>query len=165
MNLSGYYWRNCFMLLSVFMFASCASTKDTGSSSQDASVQKVDSGYEMVSPKMSNQSNIMVNTEKEKPSNLSLNDKLQRLPGVRVQSGRGPYATFVVDGTSTSFMGNSGPLFVVNGRSIGTDYSNVYNLVNPNDVTSLSVLKGSDAAIYGTRGSNGVILIRTKQLK
>ena len=165
MNLPKYCWRNCFLLLSVIMFATCTSTKNTGSSSQDASVQKVDSGYEMLSKENANQSNIMVNTEKEKPSNLSLTDKLQRLPGVRVQSGRGPYAKFVVDGTSTSFMTNSGPLFVVNGQTIGTDYSGVYNLVNPNDVTSLSVLKGADATIYGTRGANGVILIRTKPLQ
>ncbi len=164
MNIPVYYCRTCFMLLAVFMFAACSSTKNTGSPSQDASVEKVDSGYETVSPKMSNQSNIMVNTEMDKPSNLSLTDKLQRLPGVRVQGGRGAYANIVVDGASASFMGNSGPLFVVNGQAIGTDYSSVYNLVNPNDVVSLSVLKGADASIYGTRGANGVILIRTKPL-
>lgn len=164
MNIHVYYWRTCFMLIAVFMFAACSSTKNTGSSSQDSSVKKVDSGYEMLSPKMSNQSNIMVNTEKEKHSNLSLTDKLQRLPGVRVQSGRGAYATFVVNGTSGSFMGNTGPLFVVNGQAIGTNYSSVYNLVNPNEVVSLSVLKGADASIYGTRGANGVIVIRTKPL-
>ncbi|MCK5693329.1 MAG: TonB-dependent receptor plug domain-containing protein [Bacteroidales bacterium] len=148
MNLSVFCRCFCLLLLATTMFAACSSTKNTGSSSQDSSVHKVDSGYEMVSPKMSNQSNIMVNTENEKPSNLSLTDKLQRLPGVRVQSGRGPYAKFVV-----------------NGQSIGTDYSSVYNLVNPSDVSSLSVLKGADATIYGTRGANGVILIRTKSLK
>ena len=165
MNLSVFCRCFCLSLLATTMFAACSSTKNTGSSSQDSSVHKVDSGYEMASPKMSNQSNIMVNTENEKPSNLSLTDKLQRLPGVRVESGRGPYAKFVVAGTSTSFMGNSGPLFVVNGQSIGTDYSSVYNLVNPNEVSSLSVLKGADASIYGTRGANGVILIRTKSIK
>ena len=164
MNIPVYYCRTCLMILAVFMFAACSSTKNTGSPNQDASVEKVDSGYQMVSPKMSNQSNIMVNTEMDKPSNLSLTDKLQRLPGVRVQGGRGAYANIVVDGASASFMGNSGPLYVVNGQAIGTDYSSVYNLVNPNDVVSLSVLKGADASIYGTRGANGVILIRTKPL-
>ena len=165
MNFPMYYWRTFFLLFTMFLYAACSSTKNTGSSSQDSSVEKVDGGYEIVSPEMSNQSNIMLNTEKEKPSNLSLTDKLERLPGVRVQSGRGPYAQFTVSGTSTSFVGNSGPLFVVNGQSIGTDYSSVFNLVNPDEVSSLSVLKGADATIYGTRGANGVILIRTKKLK
>lgn len=153
------------LLFAMLLFAACSATKNTGSSGQDSSAQKVDSGYGLVSPDMANQSNIMVNTEKEKPSNLSLTDKLQRLPGVRVASGRGAYAQFVVSGASSSFMGNSGPLFVVNGQAIGTDYSSVYNMINPNEVVSLSVLKGADASIYGTRGANGVILIRTKPLQ
>lgn len=165
MKIPKYYWQQSYLFLAMLIFAACSATKNSGSSSQDASVEKVDGGYALVSPNMSNQSNIMLNTENERPSNLSLTDKLQRLPGVRVASGRGPYAQFVVDGTSTSFMGNSGPLFVVNGQSIGNDYSSVYNLVNPNEVVSLSVLKGADASIYGTRGANGVIVIRTKPLK
>jgi TonB-dependent SusC/RagA subfamily outer membrane receptor len=47
--------------------------------------------------------------------------------------------------------------------AIGTDFSTVHGMVNPNDVSSLTVLKGSDASIYGSRGANGVILIRTKK--
>jgi TonB-dependent SusC/RagA subfamily outer membrane receptor len=162
MKFPMYNWRTYYLLLAMIMLAACSSTKNTGASGQDTSVQKVDGGYEMVSPDMANQSNIMVNTDEDKPSNLSLTDKLQRLPGVRVQGGRGAYARFVVDGTTTSFMGSTGPLFVVNGQAIGTDYSSVYNMVNPNDVVSLSVLKGADATIYGTRGAGGVIVIRTK---
>lgn len=165
MKFPAYYWRTFYLLLAVFMFAACSSTKNTGASGQDSSVKKVDGGYQMISPDMSNQSNIMVNTENEKASNLSLTDKLQRLPGVRVAGGSGANATFVVSGTSTSFMGSTGPLFVVNGQTIGTDYSNVYNMVNPNEVVSLSVLKGADATIYGTRGAGGVILIRTSTKK
>ena len=161
MNIPVHHCRTCFMLLAVFMFAACSSTKNTGSPSQDSSVEKVDSGYQMVSPKMSNQSNIMVRPNEEKPSNLNLTDMIQRLPGVRVQ-GSGAYASFVISGTSSSFMSSPDPLFVVDGSAIGTDYSIVYYSINPNDVKSLSVLKGSDASIYGSRGANGVILIRTK---
>lgn len=162
MKLTDYYSRTGMLLLAFIMLTACSSTKNTGSSSRDPSIKSVDSGYGSVPEEYANQSNIMVRTEKEKPSNLSLTEKLQRLPGVRVASGRGPYAQFTVDGTSNSFMANSGPLFVVDGRVIGSDYSNVYTLVNPNDVKSLSVLKGADASIYGSRGANGVILIRTK---
>lgn len=165
MNLSVFCSRYCFLFLAATMFAACSSTRNAGSSKQDPPSQIVDSGYNLSSEENVNQSNIMVHTDMEGPSNLSLTDKLQRLPGVRVQGGRGHYAKFVVDGTSSSFMSGSSPLFVVNGNVIGTDYSNVYTLVNPNDVESVSVLKGSDASLYGSRGANGVILIRTKKLK
>jgi TonB-dependent SusC/RagA subfamily outer membrane receptor len=62
-------------------------------------------------------------------------------------------------------MADNRPLFVVNGMSVGNDFSVVYSMINPNDVSSLSVLKGSDATLYGTRGANGVILIRTEMNK
>jgi TonB-dependent SusC/RagA subfamily outer membrane receptor len=56
-----------------------------------------------------------------------------------------------------SFFGSSEPLFVVNGVIVGSiDY------VNPLEVKSINVLKGSSAAIYGVRGSNGVISITLK---
>jgi TonB-dependent SusC/RagA subfamily outer membrane receptor len=53
-----------------------------------------------------------------------------------------------------SFFGSSTPLFVVNGVIV---YS--IDNVNPLEVKSISVLKGSAAAIYGVQGSNGVISI------
>src|SRR5512133_1655039 len=54
---------------------------------------------------------------------------------------------------------NTGPLVVIDGL-IGGSLTNV----DPNDVESISVLKdASAAAIYGTRGSNGVILVTTKK--
>ena len=49
------------------------------------------------------------------------------------------------------------PLFVVNGTIVPSiDY------VNPVEVKSIVILKGSSAAIYGVRGSNGVISITLK---
>lgn len=53
-----------------------------------------------------------------------------------------------------SFLGSSTPLFVVNGVIVNT-----IDNINPVEVKSLSVLKGSSAAIYGVNGSNGVICI------
>lgn len=51
----------------------------------------------------------------------------------------------------------SDPLFVVDGMIVSSiDY------ISPNNVKSISVLKGSDAAIYGAQGSSGVIIITTK---
>jgi len=56
---------------------------------------------------------------------------------------------------------NLGPLVIIDGV-IGGDLNNV----DPNDIESINVLKdGSAAAIYGTRGSSGVILVQTKRGK
>jgi len=56
---------------------------------------------------------------------------------------------------------NLGPLVIIDGV-IGGDLNNV----DPNDIESINVLKdGSAAAIYGTRGSSGVILVTTKRGK
>ncbi|MFP4091461.1 MAG: SusC/RagA family TonB-linked outer membrane protein [Cyclobacteriaceae bacterium] len=58
----------------------------------------------------------------------------------------------------SSLGGNSEPLVVVDGV-IGADL----NSVDPNDIASVDILKdGSAAAIYGSRGSSGVILVTTK---
>ena len=52
------------------------------------------------------------------------------------------------------------PLYVVDGMPVGTNI----NFLNSNDIESMEVLKdASAAAIYGTRASNGVILITTKK--
>jgi TonB-dependent SusC/RagA subfamily outer membrane receptor len=152
----------CLLIAWLVMFGACSGSKNTAGEGLDPTRPIVDSGYESRSSQLSNQSNIMVSPNVEKPSNLSLNEMLQRLPGVRLQGGRGASARFVVDGASGSFMAGTDPLFVVDGRTIGTDYSAVYTLVNPKEVVTISVLKGADASIYGSRGSNGVILIRTR---
>ncbi|HKJ33706.1 MAG TPA: SusC/RagA family TonB-linked outer membrane protein, partial [Balneolales bacterium] len=60
----------------------------------------------------------------------------------------------------TTLMGSSTPLVLIDG--VPGDL----NTVSPENIASISVLKGgSAAAIYGTRGSNGVILITTRQAK
>ncbi|MEJ2904095.1 SusC/RagA family TonB-linked outer membrane protein [Pedobacter panaciterrae] len=73
----------------------------------------------------------------------------------------------------TSISGGNQPLYVIDGvpldnSSIGSDesydFGNNANDINPNSVESMSILKGSAAtALYGSRGSNGVILITTKK--
>lgn len=61
------------------------------------------------------------------------------------------------------------PLYVIDGFPITTNYnkySNPLSLFSPNDIESITVLKdASAAAIYGSRGANGVILITTKKAK
>ena len=110
---------------------------------------------------------------------------LGRMPGVYVASpGGDPNATPVVRvrGVTTFSGKSSGPLYVVDGVIIdeygsrstfslnaqkaddvkGTQ--NIFNLINPADIESISVLKdASSAAAYGARAANGVVLITTKK--
>lgn len=92
-----------------------------------------------------------------------------RSPGVRiVTSGGEPDATSNIrirGGSSLS--ANNSPLIVLDGVPISNNnpagQANVLALVNPNDIESFSILKDASAtAIYGSRASNGVIIITTK---
>jgi TonB-dependent starch-binding outer membrane protein SusC len=72
--------------------------------------------------------------------------------------GGDPNGGFTIRLRGLSSLGSTQPLVVIDGQ-IGADL----NSVDPNDIKSVDVLKdGSAAAIYGTRGSAGVIIITTK---
>ncbi len=94
------------------------------------------------------------------------------LPGapVNVQiRGRSSIATvntplFVVDGVPFS----SNPIQIIGGPNGdgSLNYGSPLNLINPDNIESIDILKDADAtAIYGSRASNGVILITTKTAK
>lgn len=63
---------------------------------------------------------------------------------------------------NTSLVSDNEPLFVVNGNPVGTGYSSVSYSVDVNNVESIRVLTRSQAGLYGSRGANGVVLIKTK---
>jgi TonB-dependent starch-binding outer membrane protein SusC len=76
-------------------------------------------------------------------------------PNIRIRGG-------------ASLSASNNPLIIIDGVAISNDnpagVSNPLSLINPNDVESFSVLKDASAtAIYGVRGSNGVIIITTKK--
>ena len=71
-----------------------------------------------------------------------------RVPGVQVTGNK-----ITIRGINSINSGTD-PLFVVDGVVVGSiDY------ISPRQVESITVLKGSDAAIYGSRGAGGIILI------
>ena len=92
-----------------------------------------------------------------------------KVPGVQITpiSGKpGAGSSFLLRGGASLGASNS-PLFVIDGVPIGlSDGPGVLSALNPEDISSFSVLKdASAAAIYGSRGSNGVIIITTKKGK
>ena len=71
-------------------------------------------------------------------------------------------ALFVVDGVPIDNTNNN-TADQTNGRG-GYDYGNAAADINPDDIESVTILKGANAsALYGSRGANGVILINTKK--
>lgn len=117
-----------------------------------------------------------------KESNL-VNALAGKVAGVRVTNSQGDMgsARIVIRG-ETSISGNNQPLFIVdgvpvdnsqlgyailnsgsNGSTASRDFANVISDLNAEDIESLSVLKGPNAAaLYGSRAAHGVVLIKTK---
>jgi len=100
--------------------------------------------------------------ESAREHSTSLSQLLQgRLAGVSVTPS--PDGGIIVRmGGPTSFYSNQSPLFVVDGVPIEGSNSTL-SWLNPADVEAVQALKDpSQTAIYGVRGANGVILIKTK---
>jgi TonB-linked SusC/RagA family outer membrane protein len=86
-----------------------------------------------------------------------------RVPGMSVISSSGQpgqSASVVIRGIG-SINGSSAPLYVMDGIPVESNY---FQTINPEDIESAVVLKDASAkALYGSRGSNGVIVITTKK--
>jgi len=110
-----------------------------------------------------------------------INQLSGRVAGVQVSAASGNMggsSRILIRGIN-SISGNNQPLFVIDGTIIdnsdfntvntargagGFDYGNMAQDINPDDIASISVLKGANAAaLYGSRAANGVILITTKK--
>jgi TonB-linked SusC/RagA family outer membrane protein len=100
-----------------------------------------------------------------------------KVAGLSISSGGGTGTSqkVYIRGIS-SFTGSNQPLYVINGIPMSNnfagnkltnnsvDFGNQANDINPDDVESVTVLKGASAtALYGSRAANGVIMITTKR--
>ena len=104
-----------------------------------------------------------------------------KVAGLQISSGSGSMggsSKILIRGVS-SISGNNQPLFVIDGVPIegtdynstdtqrgggGYDYGNLIQDINPDDIESISVLKGASAsALYGSRANNGVVMVTTKK--
>jgi TonB-dependent SusC/RagA subfamily outer membrane receptor len=95
-------------------------------------------------------------TGKNKPKKINTYNDIYQMIRAEV-SGVVVSGRSIVIQQGHSFFGSSDPLFVVNGSIV-----NSIDYINPVEVKSINVLKGSQAAIYGVRGSNGVLSITLK---
>lgn len=111
-----------------------------------------------------------------KESNL-VNELAGKVAGVQVTNSQGDMGSsrIIIRG-ETSISGNNQPLFVIDGvpvdntQNLGTsgsrDFANTISDINSEDIESMSILKGPNAAaLYGSRAAAGVVLITTKKGK
>ena len=86
----------------------------------------------------------------------------RRFPGVDVSRGPGGALVIRIRGMA-SFNASTEPLIVIDGVPLASGHRGTLP-VNPYDIESIQVLKhASDTALYGVRGANGVIIIKTTQ--
>ena len=144
-------------ICSLFLIWSCEPKKKVLIDATD----KVEIGYG--SQRASNKTTAVdhIKNDSENPQNLTLADMLRRVPGVRV-SGQGSNVEVYIRGAS-SLEGNNQPLYVLDGSPIGNDYALVERRIDLNDIESVSVLRDSGAAVYGSRATGGVVLITSKK--
>ena len=121
--------------------------------------------------KYNGENNLIIKIKKGNDLNLSANSPNQKIansdqfntiydylrgkfPGVYVSSDN----TIAIRGYN-SINGEMTPLFIMNGVNISQE---VFGGIIPSDIKSLTVLKGPDTTLYGIRGANGVIIVKTK---
>jgi len=106
----------------------------------------------------------------------SLSGRVAGIDLRKSNAGAGGSTKILLRGTK-SFYGSSQPLFVIDGVPManyqrsdasgfwgGTDSGDGLSNLNPDDIESMTVLKGAHAAaLYGSQGSNGVVIITTKK--
>ncbi len=121
-------------------------------------------GYGVQKKKLNTGATLQVDGDDiQKQNSVSAMTALQGVtPGVQIVKSSGqPGDGFKVNIRGLGTTGNSTPLFIVDGISMGNiDY------LSPSDIESIDVLKdAASSAIYGARAANGVILVTTKQGK
>lgn len=115
---------------------------------------------------------------KARESNVinALNGKVSGVTIVGTPSGVGSSSRITIRGERSLNINKNQPLFVVDGvpisneyngssgrNNLEVDYGNPAGMINPEDIESMTVLKGATAAaLYGSRAANGVIVITTK---
>ncbi len=136
----------CFLMVSVFVMASCNATKSAGS--DDVSANKKEAGDKSL---------------KGDENNIPLAQYLRKVPGLRI-SGTGSNAKVAIAGMgNTSLVARGEPLFIINDVRVQS-LAQASVLVQTSDIKNVQVLKSaSETSFYGSAGANGVIVIKTKK--
>ena len=159
----------------VFSFIGMENISKTVGASNSINVNMIDGantleavvvqGYRTVTKKTAVTAVATVNsaTIENRPNANVLNTIQGQLAGVNITASTGQpgaKSTVIIRGAGT-INGNTDPLYVIDGFPSNSDN---FRSLNPNDIASLDVLKDAAAiSQYGSRGSNGVIVITTRK--
>jgi TonB-dependent SusC/RagA subfamily outer membrane receptor len=86
----------------------------------------------------------------------------RKFPGVQVFRNSDGEIILNIRGAASTSGAPKEPLYVINDIEVEPRGQGLQSLVNPHDIESIKVLRGPETAIYGVRGADGVIVIRTK---
>jgi TonB-dependent starch-binding outer membrane protein SusC len=152
-------YKNIFSVLILATLFGCA-PKPGERSQAKKEISEVNTGYQTESSRNYTGSASEVKNEN---SILTLDTYLRKIPGILV-TGSGSTATVRLRGEN-SFVANSEPLIVLNGVVVNGGYASAYYLINPFEIKSVTALKdAASAAIYGSRASNGVVVVTLKNV-
>ncbi|HEU4721816.1 MAG TPA: TonB-dependent receptor plug domain-containing protein [Gemmatimonadaceae bacterium] len=91
---------------------------------------------------------------------------MARTPGVVIGRTSDGSLTIRIRGGASSLRGNNAPLYIVDGVPFSPSTDGGLSGLNPHDISSIRVLKdAADITMYGIRGANGVIVIKTKHAR
>ena len=159
----------------IFSFVSMKTTEKTVGAANVINVSMADdvasldevviTGYSTTTKAKSSVSSVRVSSETiENRPNASFVQTLSgQVPGLNITTSSGqPGGNSLVQLRGVSSIGgNTEPLFIIDGAPVDEDN---FRSLNPQDIQSIDVLKDAGAtAIYGNRGANGVIVIKTRQ--
>lgn len=152
-----------FLLASGFVFGQ-TTTKDSAKTKDIEEVVVIGYGKVKKSDLTGSVSSVSAKDLAATPAMNALQALQGRAAGLNIVTAGGApgaSANVTVRGGS-SITQSSDPLYIVDGFQL----DNALNVINPNDIESIDILKGASAiAIYGARGSNGIIVIKTKSGK
>ncbi len=99
----------------------------------------------------------------EKNPNVPIERILQaKSPGLQIKRADDGSLIVLLRGAH-SFTGTDAPLYVVDGMNFRPGPDGVLSGIDPHNIESIKVVRGSEAALYGIEGMNGVIVIATKK--
>jgi TonB-dependent SusC/RagA subfamily outer membrane receptor len=106
-------------------------------------------------------------TDVQQSPNVPIEQQLMaRSPGVTIGRTSDGSLTIRIRGGSSSVQGNNAPLYIVDGVPFAPSTDGGLSGLNPHDIQSIRVLKdATDITMYGVRGANGVIVIKTKKAR
>ena len=148
------------LFVAVLFMAGCGSPRETRK--EKPAGDQVSVGYGTQDEDKTTSAVATIDADDDTRPVARVEEMLEGTAGVRVL--RTPDGGFRVQirGVNT-IRGSTEPLYVIDGTPIQLDEGQGINWLNPRDIDKIEVLKDGAAAIYGSRGSNGVVIITTKR--